>query len=55
MAGTKRESAQNNVQRAHFSEHFYSSQSRRERRENYQFSFAAETPANENQHAFGKL
>ncbi len=32
----------------------YSPQSRRGRRVNFYFSFAAETPANENRHAFGK-
>jgi hypothetical protein len=32
-----------------------SPQRRRGRRENYYFAFAAETPANANHHAFGKL
>jgi hypothetical protein len=33
----------------------YSPQSRREHRVNFYFSFAAEAPANETKHAFGKL
>jgi len=33
----------------------YSPQRRKDRKANYLFSFAAETPTNENHHAFGKL